>query len=139
MRVFIVDEVAGRIAFRLLASRFHGHAVVGRVLDDGDAVAAQFVLLPLPRVGRHVDGGTKAQARAHDADRQTQVARRADGDRILAEKRPYGVAGQQAVIIAVFQQTRVQRQHFRVFQHFIDAAARLDRAGNGQMAILLEP
>jgi hypothetical protein len=62
VRVFIVDEVAGRVALRLLAPFLDGHAVVGGVLHHRDAVAAQLVLLPLARVRRHVHRGAKAQA-----------------------------------------------------------------------------
>ncbi|MDT4872646.1 hypothetical protein FQZ97_1078430 [compost metagenome] len=138
-RVFIVDEVAARIGAGLLAPLGHRDAVVAGVLDHADAVGAQLVLLPLAGIGGHVHRGLKTQACADDANRQAEIAGRADGDLVAAEEGPGRVAVEHAVIVGWLQQACGQRQLLGMFEHFIDAATRLDRTGDGQVAVLLEP
>ena len=73
-RVLVVDEVAAGVGLGLAAALLDRDAVVRLVLHHRHAAGAQPVLLPLPRIRRHVDAGLEAELRAHDADRQPEVA-----------------------------------------------------------------
>ena len=138
-RVFIVDKMATRVGLSLLATLGHGHAVITFVFDHRHAMGAQFVFLPLPGIGRHMHGHLKAQRSTHDADRHAEIAGGADGDFVLAKKGPGLVAVQQRVVVVELNQATGQGQVFGMLEHFIDPAAGLDRAGDGQMAVALEP
>ena len=76
-----------------------GAAGVAAALGAPFAVRAQAILLPLPRLGRHVHRDLKAQLRAHDADRQPQVAGGAHRDAVAAKERAQLGRGQLAVIV----------------------------------------
>ena len=77
-RSLVVHEIAHGIGFRCAASLEHSAGEVVVVLDDLDALRAQEVFLPLLRIGGHVHTDTEAEGGAHDADREREVARRAD-------------------------------------------------------------
>ena len=83
-------------------------------------------------------GNLKADAGAHDADRHPEVAGGADGDAVLAEELFKLRRQQFAIIVCGSQQSGFQRQLFRMGQHFINAAARFDRAGDRQMAVFFQ-
>ncbi|MNQ97584.1 hypothetical protein D3C85_1132400 [compost metagenome] len=138
-RVFIIDKMAVRVGLGLLAPLLHRHAVVGAVLTHLDTAGAQAILLPLAGIGGHVHRGLEAQARTDDADRQAQVAGGADRHTVLAKKGPGLIAVELGVAIARLQQATGQGQVFGVLEHFIDAAAGLDRTGNWQQVVGLEP
>ena len=136
-RLFVVDEVAGGIGFGDGASRCDGFLVVARMLDHLDAASAQAVLLPLLGIGRHVDDRLETQRRRHHADRQAQVAGRADRDLVRSEQRAGFGRGEGAVVGGI-QQVVSTGQRLRMLQHFMNAAARLDRAGDRQRMVALD-
>lgn len=74
------------------------------VFEHRYALCAQQVLFPLPRVRAHVDRDPVAERRAHDADAQAQITRRADVQLILREKVAERARGKHAVIIAHLDQ-----------------------------------
>ncbi|MNZ97203.1 hypothetical protein D3C78_1164290 [compost metagenome] len=128
-----------RIGFSFLTPLFHRYAVVSAVFAHLDPMGAQAVFLPLPSVRRHVHRGLEAQARTDDTDRQAEVAGRAHGNAVLGKERPCRLAVERGVIITRLQQSTGQREVFRVLKHFIDAATGLDRTGNWQQVVGLEP
>ncbi len=138
-RVLVIDEIAAGVGLGLAASLLDRDAVVRFVLDHGHAAGAQLVLLPLPRVRRHVDAGLEAELGAHDADRQPEVAGRADRDLVLAKELTRGVARQHLVAVARADQSGLQREVLGMLEHLVDAAARLDRARDRQFVVGLEP
>ena len=138
-RVLVIDEMAGRVGRGLAPALLHRHAVVRGVFDHRDAARAQAVLLPLPRVGRHVHRGLEAQLGAHDADRQAEIAGGADRDTVAPEERARRIAGERGVVVTFADQPGLQRQPLGVPQHLVDAAAGLDRAGDRQRVVGLEP
>lgn len=138
-RVLVVDEVGARVAGRLRAAAGDGRRVVARVLDDADAAGAQEVLLPRPRVGGHVHARPEAQPRGHDADRQPQVAGRADGHLVAGEQGSRVGGGERPVVAGGRQDARLDRHLLGVLQHLVDAAAGLDRAADRQLAVELGP
>ncbi len=131
--------MAARIGGGLPTPLGHRDAVVAGVFDHGHAMGAQPVLLPLAGVGGHVHRGLEAQARTDDADRQAEIAGRADSDLVAREEGAHRVAGEAGVVVIQRQQAGRQRQVFGVLEHLVDAAARLDRAGDRQVAVALEP
>ena len=136
--VLVVDKEAVGIALGLFAPLFHRHPVIFGIFDHDDAVFAQLALLPLPRIGRHVDGDGKAELGAHDADGHAKVAGGAHCDAVLAEELAKLVAEQFAVVILFPQQTSLDRQLFGVSQHLVDTASRLDGAGDGQVTVFFQ-
>ena len=134
--ILVVHEVAERIFRRQLPALLHREAVIRIVFHDCDASLAKELLLPRLRVRRHVNGRPIADGGAHDADAESQVAGGAHMDRVFPEKLA-GRLGIEHGVIPV-KQAVLQRQIFRVLQHFIDTAPRLDGARNGQMAVLLQ-
>ncbi|MOA08057.1 hypothetical protein D3C78_1277930 [compost metagenome] len=81
----------------------------------------------------------EAEPGAHDADGQAEVAGGADRDPVLAEEPARLVAVQGFVAVAAADQPGTQGQVFGVLEHLVDAAASLDRAGDGQLVVGLEP
>ena len=137
-RVFIINEKAVRVGFRCLAPLFDGDAVVLFVLNDRHAVAAQFGFFPRPGIRRHMYRNLKADARAHDADRHPEVAGGADSDAVLAEELFKFRCQQFAIIICGGEQSGLQRQLFRMGQHFINPATRLNGTRNRQVAVFFQ-
>ncbi|MNE28768.1 hypothetical protein D3C80_1222240 [compost metagenome] len=131
--------MAKRVGLGLAPPLLHRDAVVGAVFTDFDAMGAQAILLPLAGVRRHVHRGLEAQARTDDANRQAEVAGRTHGNAVLAKEGPRLVAVEPGVVITRLQQSGRQGQVFSVLEHLIDAAAGLDRAGNRQQVVSLEP
>ncbi|MNC49096.1 hypothetical protein D3C75_982480 [compost metagenome] len=84
-------------------------------------------------------GGLETQPGAHDADRQAEVAGRADRNLVLAEELPGLVAGQFPVIAVEVDQAGLQGQVFGMLEHFMNTAAGLDRTRDRQLAVGLEP
>ena len=99
-------------------------------------MTAQEVLLPLLCVRRHVHAHAEADGGAHDADGHAEVAGRADLHRVLRKEVPQ--IGKLCIVICTRQPPRRQRQLLRVLQHLVDAAARLDGAGDGEVTVHLE-
>ena len=137
-RLLVVHKIAARVRVRQTAALFDRLAVVGAILHHRHAAASQQVLFPLPGVCRHMDHRMEPQGRGHDADAHPQVACGAYLDGIAAEEIP--AAGVRQLVIAVprHEQAVLQGQVLRMLEHLINAAPGLDRAGNGQMAVLLE-
>jgi hypothetical protein len=79
-----------------------------------------------------VDGDAKAEAGAHDADGEAEVAGRPHRDAVLAEEVAELVREQRAIVIRLAQQPSLDGQVFGMGQHLVDAAARLDGAGDGR-------
>jgi hypothetical protein len=86
-----------------------------------------------------VHAGLKTQLRAHDADRQAQVAGGADGHLVAAQKRAHARRGELPVVALRVDQAGGQRQVLRVLEYLVDAATRLDRAADRQFAVQLDP
>src|SRR5690606_2529014 len=111
----------------------------GVILDDGDPVGAKQVLLPLPRISRHVHRDTKTKLRADDSDRETEVSGRSHGDAVVAEELLGLSFSEFRVIIARLQDPRRERERLSMLQHLVDPAARLDRTRYGHFAVELHP
>ena len=73
--ILIIDKITVRIGLGLAAALGNRLAVVVFILDDMDAKAAQHILFPLARVGRHMDCHVKPKLGAHNPDGKAQVAR----------------------------------------------------------------
>ncbi|MCY1522966.1 hypothetical protein D9M68_578470 [compost metagenome] len=138
-RVLVVHKVAGGVACGLSAPLLHRDAVVRLVLYDRHPIRSQPVLLPLSCVRRHVHGRLEAELGAHDADGEPQVACGADRDLVLAEELASRIGCEGFVAIADADQPSLQGKILRMLEHFMDATARLDRSGDGQIAVRLEP
>ncbi len=136
--VLVVHKIALRVPVRQRPAVFHGLAVIRRVFPDRDAVAPQKLLFPLLRVCRHVYDDLIADGGAHDADAQTEIAGRADLNRILPKKLPAFLRREPFIAVLRRQKTVLQRQLLRMLQNLVNAAARLHGAGDRQMAVLLE-
>lgn len=139
LRVFIVHKVTERVARRLLSALSHSDAVIGLVFDHPNALAPQKVLLPLPCVRGHMHRDAEAEPCAHDADGEAEVAGGADRDGIAGKERAEGIRGKKGIVVAGVQAAVLQRDVLGGFQHLINAAARLDGAGDGQVVVLFEP
>ena len=138
LRVLVVHEVTGRVALRLPAPLRDRRAVIRRILDHAHALFPQHVLLPLPRVRGHVHRCGEAELCAHDADGQAEVARRADGHAVAGEQRTHRLRRKDGVVLPGREHAVRSRDVLGGFQHLIDAAARLDGAGDGQPAVELD-
>ena len=114
----------------------HRPRVVIRILNHLCPMSAQEILLPLLRVGRHVDTHMKPDRRTHDADGHAKIARRADLHGIA--RKEVTQIGDFRIVIIMRQQTRIHRQPLRMLQHLIDPAARLHRTRNREMAVHLQ-
>lgn len=73
--ILIIDKITVRIGLGLAAALGNRLAVIVFILDDMDAKAAQHILFPLARVGRHMDCHMKPKLGAHNPDGKAQVAR----------------------------------------------------------------
>ena len=134
--LLIIDKVTHGIRIRGTSPLRHRTRVVIRVLDHLHAMRAQEILLPLLRVGRHVDAHMEPDCRTHNADGHTEISRRADLHRIAREEIPQ--IGDLCIVILPGQEPRIHRQPFCMLQHLIDPAARLHRARNREMAVHLQ-
>ena len=85
-----------------------------------------------------MDGDAKAEAGAHDADGHAEVAGGAHRDAVLTEEVAELVREQLAIVVLFAEQAGLDRQPLGMGQHLVDAAARLDGAGDGQMAVFFE-
>ena len=137
LRILIVDKVAQHIVRRESAPFRHGIGIVRAVLKDRDALLAQEVLLPLLRVRAHVNRDLIAERRAQNADTQPQIARGADMQMILREERAEGTRCKNAVVVALLDKSARKGNILGILEHLVAAAARLDAAGNGQVAVAL--
>ena len=137
-RVLVIYEIARRIPVRIPASLEHGLRVVILILDDLYALAAQQILLPLPRVRGHVDLDFEPEECAHDAYREPQVSGRSDLHRVAAEEFSEIVIGEPLVIVLFGDHSRLESEVFGMLQNFVDASSGLDRAGDRQMAVHLQ-
>ena len=137
--ILIVDEEAGRVVLRLCAPPPDGLGVVRRVLDHLDAVGSQHVLLPLPRIGGHVDDGPETQFGAHHADRQPEIPGGAHGDRVSREEVCGLRPGQDRVVVVIADQARRDGEVLGMLEHLVDPAPGLDRSGDRQLGVELEP
>ena len=81
----------------------------------------------------------KTQLRAHDTDGQPQIAGRAYRDGILREQLAETLFSQNSVVVGQVQHPAVQGNVFGSFQHLINAAPGFDGAGDGQVAVQLDP
>ena len=136
--VFIIHKITALVSIRLCPAFLHSIAIVALVLNDGHALAAEQILLPLPGIAGHVDNGLKPKSRSHDADGQPQVACRAHLQLAGSKKLPCLLISQLAVVILkAFQDAVLHRQDFRMLHHLIDAAPGLHRASHRQMAVQL--
>ena len=136
-RAFIIDEV-GVGLLRFLAPRGDGLAVIPAVLHDLRAPGAQQVLLPLLGIRRHVHGDAKAEPRAHDADAEPQIAGGAHHDLLAGQQVSYLITLEGAVVVFLMQQPCVNGETLGMLEHFMDAAARLDRTRDGQGVVTLD-
>ena len=134
----VVHKIAGGVGLGALPPLLHGAGVVVGILDDLHALAPQQVLLPLLRVGAHVDDDPEAQGGAHDADGEAQVARGADLHGVAAQELLHGLPGKGGVVVRHGDLPGGQGQILCVLQNFIDAAAGLDGPGDVQMAVFFE-
>ena len=73
--ILIIDKITVRIGLGLAAALGNRLAVVVFIFDDMDAKAAQHILFPLARVGRHMDCHMKPKLGAHYPDGKAQIAR----------------------------------------------------------------
>ena len=137
--VFVIHKMAVGVARRQLTPLGHGDAVIRGVLHHLDAPAAEQVFFPLPRVSRHVYSDLKAQLCAHDANGKSQIAGGAHRDGILREQLEETLFCQHGVVVGKVQHPAVQGNVLGGFQHLVNAAPGLDRAGNGQMTVQLDP
>ena len=137
--VFVIHKVAVGVTRRQLTTLSHGDAVIRGVLHHLDAPAAEQVFFPLPRVSGHMHSDLKAQLRAHDADGKPQIAGGAHRDGILREQLAEALFCQNGVVVGQMQHSAVQGNVLGGFQHLVNAAPRLDGAGNGQMTVQLDP
>ena len=136
--MFIIHKIAALVRLGPGPAFLHSLAVVALVFNDGHALAAEQILLPLPGIAGHVDNGLEAQSRPHDADGQPQVACRAHLQLAGSKKLPCLLISQLAVVILkAFQDAVLHRQGFRMLHDFIDAAPGLHRASHRQMAVQL--
>ena len=129
--------MAQHIVRRESAPLRHGIGIVRAVFKNRDALLAQEVLLPLLRVRAHVDRDLVAERRAQNADAQPQIARGADMQMILREERAEGARCKNTVVIALLDKSARKGNILGVLEHLVAAAARLDAAGNGQVAVAL--
>ena len=81
----------------------------------------------------------EAQLRAYHADGQPQISGGADRDGVSGKQRAELLRREHGIVLPAAQIPVLARDVLRRFQHLVDAAARLDRPRNGQMAVLLEP
>ena len=137
--VFVIHKVAVGVTCRQLTTLSHGDAVIRGVLHHLDAPAAEQVFFPLPRVSGHMHSDLKAQLRAHDANGKPQIAGGAHRDGILREQLAEAFLCQNGVVAGKVQHPAVQGNVLGGFQHLVNTAPRLDGAGNGQMAVQLDP
>ncbi|MNR40153.1 hypothetical protein D3C85_1584150 [compost metagenome] len=84
-------------------------------------------------------GRLEAELGTHDADGEPEVACGTDRDLVVAEELASRIRCQSLVVIADADQPSLQGKVFRMLEHFMDATARLDRSGDGQIAVRLEP
>ncbi|MNZ92189.1 hypothetical protein D3C78_1112040 [compost metagenome] len=112
--------------------------IVAFVLDHLHATRAQPLLFPLLGVGGHVHLGTETQRRSHGADRQAQVAGRADGDRMAREQRAGFRAGQAAIARLGRDEAVFQGQSLGELDDFMGAASSLHRSCHGQLVVRLD-
>ncbi|MPM96568.1 hypothetical protein SDC9_143732 [bioreactor metagenome] len=85
-----------------------------------------------------MDRCLEAQARCHDANRQTRIARGAYRHLVPGEHRTRSI-GRQLQIVAIGQQAMLQSDLLRILQHLMHATACLDGARYWQAVIGLEP
>ena len=137
--VFVIHEVAVGIAFRLLTALGNGNAVIGFVFNDFHAFAAEHVFFPLTGIGGHMHGYPESQCSAHDTNGQAQVAGRAHGNGVTGQQIPHLLRMENGIGVPVVQHTMLLGDGFRHSQHLVDTAPGLDRAGNRQVAIQLDP
>ena len=95
----IVHKIAGGVGLGALPPLLHGAGVVVGILDDLHALAPQQVLLPLLRIGAHVDDDPEAQGGAHDADGEAQVARGAHLHGVAAQELLHVLIGKGGVVV----------------------------------------
>jgi hypothetical protein len=86
-------------------------------------------------VGGHVHDGVEPESCGHDSDAQSEIAGRADGNLMAGEQRSRLSGRQRRTILLRTDHTMPEREALRVQQHFIDAAAGFDGAGNRQSVI----
>ena len=134
-RVFVVDEICVGTATTLLASGCNRVTEISGVLDHCDAARTQPLLLPGFGVGGHVHDGVEPERCGHDSDAQSEIAGRADGDLMAREQRSRLSGRQRRAILLRTEHTVPERETLCVQQHFIDAAAGFDGAGNRQSMI----
>lgn len=75
--------------------------------------------------------GLKAQCRRHDADTEAKISGRAYRDAILVKEFLHGRLAEQPPIVVTFQSTGGEREFFGVHHALVNAAPRLDGAGDG--------
>ncbi|MNM62943.1 hypothetical protein D3C81_742940 [compost metagenome] len=112
--------------------------IVAFVLDHLHATRAQPFFFPLLGISGHVHLGTETQRRGYGADRQAQVAGRADGDRVAREQRAGFRAGQAAIVRVWSDEAVLQRQSLGELDDFMSAATSLHRSCHGQLVVRLD-
>ncbi|EKD40250.1 MAG: hypothetical protein ACD_75C00121G0002 [uncultured bacterium] len=137
-RVFVIDEMTLRVAGRLLSALRHGLAVIALMFDNQGTVVPQQLFFPLTGFGGHMDGDLKPETGAADADGKPQIAGRADGDCMVGKDCPGRVAQHGGIILIRPHEIARQGDLLRVFQHLVNAAPGLDRAGDGQKIIAFQ-
>ena len=136
--ILVVDKETVLIHLRLLPSVRDRFAVIALIFDHRHAFAPKKLLFPLFRVGGHMDGHLKAQARGCPSDADPKVAGRTDLDRVAAVELPERIRIYLAVILCRPEHIRILSGLLRNCEDFVDPSSGLDRSGDRKMRVILE-
>lgn len=85
-----------------------------------------------------MNGDAEPKLCPDDADAQAQVPCRTDDQRIAGKELPEFLAVHDRIVVSYGDHPVGEREVFGMFQNLVDSPSRLDRPGDGKMAVAFQ-